>query len=211
MKSEEKTYNTSDQTIWNKVFSNIPDEWTHIEASGSMRDCLDYFKNNKVQTVLDLGCGIGIWSMYLSRSGLKVKGVDFSDNAIDYANNWAIKEGQKIDYACSPLTNHPFCEEVFDGIVAAKILDNISKREFVDVSDLIFSNLKNNGILYCLFNPYMTNEQLDNLEDSNNPTKGITLTIYSDKEIIQLFPKFKLLNLKHYEHGFRGLVLQKTK
>lgn len=201
------SYNRNDLIIWEKVFENIPSEWKKVEPSDSMNDCLNFFKQNNIHTVLDLGCGIGIWSIFLGKYGLTVKGVDFSKNAIKFAREWSKKEKINVVFECSPLINHSFKKILFDGIVAAKILDNISKLEFVEVKRGILSNLKMNGILFCLFNPQIS--EINEIKNSKNPTEGITHIIYSDEELKQLFPDMILLDFKYYEHGFRGMVLQK--
>ncbi len=202
-------YNKSDQIIWDRVFSDIPDEWTQVGPSESMLDCLEYFRNNNVRTALDLGCGIGIWALFLSKSKMKVKGLDFSRKAIDFAKKWSMKENQEIIFDCSPLVDHPFRNELFDGILAAKILDNIPSEQLTATKNQLDRNLSPNGILFGLFNPYMIADQLSQLNIGSNPTKGITSINFKDDELEQLFPHYELLEFKHYEYGFRGLVWQK--
>ena len=174
-----------------------------------MRDCLKFFQKNNVKSVLDLGCGVGIWATFLSKAGLTVKGVDFSSNAIKFASKWAAEEKLQIEYTCCPITGISFTQEQFDGVVAVKVLDNISREELEIVKDSIFKCLREKGLLYCLFNPYMTTEELRMIHKSDNPTKEITLTIYTDAELKNLLPQFKLLDFKTYEYGFRGLFLRK--
>jgi SAM-dependent methyltransferase len=52
--------------------------------------------------VLDLGCGPGLYAARLALCGLRVTGVDFSQNSIDYAKTYARQHGlaQRIDYGC---------------------------------------------------------------------------------------------------------------
>ncbi|WP_430965865.1 methyltransferase domain-containing protein [Spongiimicrobium sp. 2-473A-2-J] len=208
--ANKRKYNITDQGIWDSIFSEVPEAWTRTAPSESMRDCLDHFKEHRVQTVLDLGCGIGIWALFLSKAGVKVTGFDFSQKAIDFAQDWAKKEGQEVVFSCAPLTDHPFQNQSFDGILAAKILDNISSEELNIVKQQINAQLNPNGILYALFNPYMAQDQLAILKKSDNPTKGITSINFKDRELEQLFPEYHLLQFKRYEHGFRGLVWQKN-
>jgi len=198
-----------DKIIWDQIFAKVPAEWKKTEPSLSMMDCLRFFQRDQVKKVLDLGCGVGIWSMFLAKSGLLVKGVDFSENAVDFARKWAKEENVNAYFECATLTDHAFGEESFDGIVASKILDNISQDEFQKVRAQIKSNLKTGGILFCLFNPNITDMEVEQLQNSNNPTKGLTHVIYSDEELKHLFPDLNLLEFKYYKHGFRGLILKK--
>lgn len=48
--------------------------------------------------VIDLGCGPGLYTSRLARTGAAVTGVDFSQRSIDYAREWAAREGLEVDY-----------------------------------------------------------------------------------------------------------------
>ncbi len=49
-------------------------------------------------TVLDLGCGPGLYASRLARLGLRVTGVDYSRRSIDYAAGYARDNGLDISY-----------------------------------------------------------------------------------------------------------------
>lgn len=51
-------------------------------------------------SVLDLGCGPGLYAIHLARYGLQVTGVDFSQNSLDYALQAARQAGLAITYRC---------------------------------------------------------------------------------------------------------------
>ncbi|WP_142784690.1 class I SAM-dependent methyltransferase [Changchengzhania lutea] len=210
MMNENTKYNPKDKKIWEQVFSKIPEEWKKHAPSSSMLDCLERFKKHDVQSVLDLGCGVGIWSIFLGKKGFSIKGLDFSKNAIDFANNWAKEESVDALFECSSLVSHPFKKETFDGVIASKILDNISRIELLKVSKQIQLNLKDGGILYSVFNPYLIEADIEKLKKRHNPTKGITHIVYQNEELRELFPNLTLLEFKIFEHGFRGLIWKKT-
>lgn len=50
--------------------------------------------------VLDLGCGPGLYATRLAQRGLRVTGVDFSENSIHYATQKAREDGLEIAYRC---------------------------------------------------------------------------------------------------------------
>jgi len=52
------------------------------------------------RSLLDLGCGPGIYANQFSAMGYAVTGIDISENSIQYAKNWAEKEGNAITYFC---------------------------------------------------------------------------------------------------------------
>ncbi len=49
-------------------------------------------------TVLDVGCGPGLYCTRLARRGLRVTGVDFSATALNYARTQAERDGLSIEY-----------------------------------------------------------------------------------------------------------------
>jgi SAM-dependent methyltransferase len=49
-------------------------------------------------SILDLGCGPGLYASRFARAGLQVTGVDFSRRSIDYARNSAAENGLTIEY-----------------------------------------------------------------------------------------------------------------
>ncbi|MGB8645300.1 MAG: class I SAM-dependent methyltransferase, partial [Anaerolineae bacterium] len=51
-------------------------------------------------TVLDLGCGPGLYAARLAQHGLRVTGVDFSQNSIEYAAQYAAQHNLAITYRC---------------------------------------------------------------------------------------------------------------
>lgn len=59
---------------------------------------VDYLGLKIGQTVLDLGCGPGLYATRLAQQGLQVTGVDYSQNSIDYATRAANEMGLPIIY-----------------------------------------------------------------------------------------------------------------
>ena len=49
-------------------------------------------------SILDLGCGPGLYASRFAHAGLKVTGVDFSQRSIDYATNYATKNKLNITF-----------------------------------------------------------------------------------------------------------------
>ncbi len=49
-------------------------------------------------TLLDLGCGPGLYAQRFDQVGYKVTGVDFSRRSIDYAKTQAVSNGREISY-----------------------------------------------------------------------------------------------------------------
>ncbi|SFM31026.1 class I SAM-dependent methyltransferase [Methanolobus profundi] len=54
--------------------------------------------NKEKMTILDLGCGPGLYCEMMAERGHQVTGVDFSKNSIEYARKEATKKGLDIEY-----------------------------------------------------------------------------------------------------------------
>lgn len=51
-------------------------------------------------SVLDLGCGPGLYTLRFAQQGLRVSGVDYSRRSIEYAKQQAEEHGLEIHYRC---------------------------------------------------------------------------------------------------------------
>ena len=108
----------------------------------------------------------------------------------------------------APVTRIPF-NELFDAALASQILENLSASECTKAIDCLYACLKPKGVLFALFNPYMTPEQLVTIKSSDNPTKEATFVNYTDEELLGLFQEnFVLLDQKNYSDGTRLLRLR---
>ncbi|HHW37247.1 MAG TPA: class I SAM-dependent methyltransferase [Bacillales bacterium] len=69
------------------------------------------------ETVLDLGCGTGIYSLELAKKGLKVTGMDISEEMLKQARKKAIQSGYDLDLISGDFHTLPFEDEVFDLVI----------------------------------------------------------------------------------------------
>lgn len=65
----------------------------------------------KGKTVIDFGCGPGLYATRLTRKGAFVTGIDFSESSINYARTAAKKEGLSIDYLVSDYLEYETTEK----------------------------------------------------------------------------------------------------
>ena len=56
------------------------------------------FGLNQNKSVADFGCGPGLYTTRLAESGAGVTGIDFSEGSVQYAREFAERQGQTIDY-----------------------------------------------------------------------------------------------------------------
>ena len=73
--------------------------------------------NDNRKHALDLGCGTGTQSIYLSQHGWSVVGVDLAPKAIEIARKKARQIGTAVDFQVADVTRLDFLLESFDLIV----------------------------------------------------------------------------------------------
>lgn len=98
--------------------------------------------------VLEVGCGTGIGSNYLKTRvapEADISGVDFSDEAIAYANECYGKSGVK--YIAERAQRLPFENGEFDLVFSVQVLEHISREEAVEFVKEVARVLKDGGLV----------------------------------------------------------------
>ncbi len=148
-----------------------------------------------IPKVLDLGCGIGRHIIFSHSMEMEAYGIDLSENAIEFAKEWAKIEGiSNIDAKIKQgdITKMPFEKDFFDFIISHGVLDSMtyenSMNSFKDAARV----LKKNGFFYC---------DLVSGDDSNhNPD-------YSGEEIVSTDHEFNTIQLFFNQELLKKIVL----
>ncbi len=81
---------------------------------------------NKDNKVLDAGCGEGVLSMLMVKSGINnVTGVDISEPNIKKAKELAIERNIDINFAIGDGENLPFADNSFDVVISSHVLEHL--------------------------------------------------------------------------------------
>ncbi len=83
------------------------------------------------KTVLDIGCGGGIFSETLARAGARVSGIDQSTRSIEQARRHALDEDLRVDYHVADAAGLPFTDHSFDLVVASEVLEHVEDLQAV--------------------------------------------------------------------------------
>ncbi len=136
-----------------KTYNAIADFYVK-EASLDHEDktYLDSFlKTVSGNKILDLGCGPGILSKYLSNLGYDVTGVDFAEQMISIARG-IVPDTKFIvsDVASLEL------DDKFDGIVLAHFLIHFSKEENIQILNKLHTLMNPDASLFIQFSANLT-------------------------------------------------------
>jgi len=106
------------KNIWNKIYEKNPAVYVFQE---DLNQIIEIFKQEKVKTILDLGCGSGTYIEPLIKEGFIFYGIDISDIAIESAKKSIKKKNirafLKVGSIFNPL---PFDDNIFDSIISIR-------------------------------------------------------------------------------------------
>ena len=125
-------FNTEDDNIDQVTVESFGEEWSkfnyfdekEIENIGNEYfDIVDFSKYDEQSTVLDVGCGTGRWSIYLSSKFSNVYAMDPSKAIYAAAN--LTKDIPGVHLIKASAENIPFEDETFDLVISLGVLHHI--------------------------------------------------------------------------------------
>ncbi|MDZ7359050.1 MAG: class I SAM-dependent methyltransferase [candidate division KSB1 bacterium] len=122
-------YNIADSLQASKTPS-ILEIYTERAYTQNVMGVLDKYLN-KGDRVLDIGCGIGKWVLYLLQKGIDCIGIDSSEVAVEKAQNLLHEKGHKNVIFNYSATELPFDKNRFDGIISFGLLEHFPNHKEV--------------------------------------------------------------------------------
>lgn len=166
----------------NELFRSYGDEAKYmVETSWKhyIRYFFEYFachikKNNSKTFLLDVGCGGGLISKEIAKKGFQVYGVDFSSEAIKFAQS----QNPEINFQQSSIYKLSFSDEMFDIIVCLGVFQTVEypERAIVEMArtlkrggtliirtlnTLSLSKAKKNNPFYSFYNPFLFKKEME--------------------------------------------------
>jgi len=120
------------------------------------------FQTYKIKKVLDLGCGSGRHTIFLSKTDFSLTGIDFSKKAISLAKKWAKKEKVKPKFIIANIHKKlKLKNNSFDAIIAIDSLHYESSEDLKTTLKECKRVLKNDGLIFItlptqICNPLVT-------------------------------------------------------
>lgn len=136
--------NSMEQTYFDQVYSSLRLEGSTGWSCSAAVEFFNELTSSILQSypvlnkgcALELGCGSGEGTFHLEKIGFKATGVDFSDNAICWAKEKALKVGSTAHFKVDDARLlHSFSQDTFDLIVDAScfhcIIDCGDRNKFL--------------------------------------------------------------------------------
>lgn len=147
-------FSTEGENIDNEVVASFGDEWLKFhdfsdeiikECAEEYFDILDERMVNKNSYVLDVGCGTGRWTKYLSKRAGFIEAIDPS-NAIIAADK-LLGQIKNVRLTKASTETIPFADETFDFAMSIGVLHHIPDTQQA-MKDCV-KKVKNGGYFYC--------------------------------------------------------------
>jgi len=155
---------------------------------------------NRVKTILELGCGQGRDSLFFAEKGYMVTAIDFSENAINFLKE-IIEQRQikNLKVKLQDVTMKFNFKNKFDCVYSNLTLQFFDKSELVDIFAKVSKALQKNHLF--IFSTKKSGDKYYNVgkKVDNNAfiLNGITRYFFEQKEIENMLEKF--FEIKEFE------------
>jgi len=132
----------------------------------------------KCVKTLDVGCDIGLLSLYLATKKFEVYGVDLIKEKIDVAEIINLKLDLKVNFKCASILDLPFEDDEFDYVICSEVIEHIEddQKAIQELSRV----LRREGLLI------LTVPSKDPIWERSRDSFGHVRTGYSMNEIERL-------------------------
>ena len=179
---------------------------------GWQRDIEAFARRLKRGSVLDLGCGIGYLSVFLSAQGYTCFGIDVGTDVEWYVHHkpqqervawrnqfWKVLQAnfEGVNLQLYDGCTIPYGDNLFDAVVAYAVIEHILASGLGELIDQVYRVLKPGGVLFIACTP-RKQAILEHL--SRWLRLGEHLVLMDEKELSQMLSR----------HGFEILSIERT-
>jgi len=198
--------------FWERAWGPVKSAYTQLPKLPYLASIPETLSKRSVRNVLDLGCGTGWLSVYLTKQGFHVTGLDISVHAIKLAKEWAEKEDLDIHFDVGDIADMPYPDGSFDAVVANSIFEHFP----YDVAEITLKKLKRilvpGGTFIGCFDKvgggggefYELSDKTHVYTDTHR--KGMLLRYYNDSELKQILNGYRIEAMEEFESGTRFVV-----
>ena len=195
--------------VWDKTWETVfrSQEWGKYPPEELIRFIArNFYKvpDRKKIKILDVGCGTGTCTWYLTREGFSAYGIDGSKTAIKIAEERFMKEGLKGEFKVGDLTNISYPNEYFEGGVdIAAIQHNDIKSQRKIISE-VYRVLKPHGKFFSMMIAKDSYGYGLGNEIEKNTFGDIEKGPFAGKGIVHFFEEREIRELLH---NFRNIMI----
>ena len=191
---------------WEKNFSNKP-EMFGLEPSISAKKALNFFKEKKINNIIELGAGLGRDSIFFAKNNIKIQALDYSSSGIKIINH-KIKKDNLSNYISTKLFDVreklPFKDNSIDACYSHMLYCMaLTIADLQKLNNEIHRILKPNGL-----NIYTVRHTNDgdykngkHIGEDLYENDGFIVHYFSEEKVNSLLNGFKNIALEKFEEG----------
>ena len=163
---------------------------------------LTYFKKGDV--VLEAGCGLSRYCVWLENQGINTYGIDIIKEAIIEGKRYMKKHGYKSELKVGDVRKLPYSSNKFDGYISLGVLEHF--ESFDDVRKSLaeaFRVLKPGGrVFISIPNPIAIHMIPEKIMDVIGIKSGITHYPLNKQDLLKVAKENKFIIVTHGVHDF---------
>ncbi|MEK7136088.1 MAG: class I SAM-dependent methyltransferase [Patescibacteria group bacterium] len=195
--------------IWNKVsnpYWETPDEQVIL--------VIKRWKEQKVNTVLDLGCGTGRHSIFLANQGFDVSAFDLAQDGVDTFKEKVRDLELPIDIQVGDMLDLPYEEESFDAVLSMYTVHHADLNGLEKTLKNVHKVLKPGGEAFIT----LTSKETDSWEKykenriddftlikTEGPEMNVPHTYVDYEKALELIKDFSLIKIQQITNYFPKL------
>lgn len=204
--------------FWDSAWKRVSKPHKELPKLPYIHEITRKLKKYQAKKVLDLACGSGWLSIFMSKYGFDVTGIDIAKPAIDLGKLWAKEDGANVNFLCGDIFNLPFKDGSFDAVICNSSLEHFRLDQAEVIFEKVHNILSDGGFVFGCFDKVAsgTKGEFHELGDgthvyTDKMREGMMLRNYSDDELKALFKGFDILSFDQNNYGSRLVWAKKKK
>ena len=195
--------------FWDTAWQRVSKPHKELPKLPYIHELTRKLKKYQVKKVLDLGCGSGWLSIFISKYGFDVTGIDAAKPAVELGKTWSGEDNIKVNFLIGDILDLPFKESSFDAVVCNSVLEHFRFDQAKIIFEKVHKVLAEKGFFFGCFDQvgsgkgeyYELSDQTHIYTDEIR--KGMMLRNYSDLELKELLASFDILSFDKNNYGSR--------